>query len=103
MENGLACTLHAIFLFLLTRITGSLPIFNPHRGGFMKLTFRRPRTQLIGAGAFIFISTPAFALFGLGDVVFDPSVYGQAVAEVKQAIQMVSTAKAQFAAIQVNL
>lgn len=69
----------------------------------MKINFRRPRTLLIVAGTFLLLSTPAFALFGLGDIVFDPSVYGQAIAEVKQAIQMVNTAKAQFATIQANL
>lgn len=69
----------------------------------MRINFRRRSTLLIGAGAFLLLSTPAFALFGFGDIVFDPSVYGQALAEVKQAIQMVSTAKAQFAAIQANL
>jgi hypothetical protein len=39
------------------------------------------------AAAVVLTSIPAFAIFGLGDIVFDPSSYGELVAQVSQLSQ----------------
>ena len=47
----------------------------------MKLT--RKRKWFIGAGAAVLLTaTPSFALFGVGDVVFDPTSYAQLVSQL---------------------
>ena len=47
----------------------------------MKLTCKRK--WLIGAGAAVLLTaTPSFALFGVGDVVFDPTSYAQLVSQL---------------------
>ena len=56
----------------------------------MKLSVHARRKVVLATAVLALIATPGFAF---GFIVFDPSVYAQAVAEVKQAIQMVSTAK----------
>jgi hypothetical protein len=37
---------------------------------------------IIGAAALLLIATPSFALFGLGDIVFDPTSYGNLVSQL---------------------
>ena len=69
----------------------------------MKLMIPLPRTKLFRLGAILLAATPAFAIFGIPDLVFDPSVFGQTVTEVEQAIQMVTTAKASLAEFKANL
>jgi conjugal transfer/entry exclusion protein len=44
----------------------------------------------IAAAAAVVTSVPVFALFGFGDIVFDPSSYGELVAEVSQLAQQYS-------------
>jgi hypothetical protein len=51
------------------------------------------------AAAGLLLSTPAFCLFGIGDIVFDPSTFGQAVElvmQAKQAITLANEAKQNF-------
>ncbi len=69
----------------------------------MKLIGNNQRRPLSRAAAFLLLATPAFALFGVGDLVFDPSVYAEAIAQVQQAIQMVQTAQSTLTTIQANL
>ena len=47
------------------------------------MKFTRNRKWLIGTGAAVLLTaTPAFALFGVGDVVFDPTSYAQLVSQL---------------------
>jgi hypothetical protein len=49
----------------------------------MKLTLTKRRKWLIGAGAAVLLTaTPSFALFGIGDIVFDPTSYGSLVSQL---------------------
>ena len=49
----------------------------------MKLNRTNRRTWLIGVSAAVLLtSTPSFALFGLGDIVFDPTSYGSLVSQL---------------------
>ena len=49
----------------------------------MKLPLTNRRKWLIGAGAaFLLTATPSFALFGLGDIVFDPTSYGSLIQQL---------------------
>jgi len=46
----------------------------------MKFPLTNRRKWLIGTGAaLILTATPSFALFGLGDIVFDPTSYGSLI------------------------
>ena len=66
----------------------------------MKLSSHNHRRVVIATAAVAILATPGFAF---GFIVFDPSVYAQAVTQVRQAIQMVSTAKLSLNTIQANL
>jgi hypothetical protein len=66
----------------------------------MKLSVHARRKVVLATAVLALIATPGFAF---GFIVFDPSVYAQAVAEVKQAIQMVSTARLSLNTFQANL
>jgi hypothetical protein len=47
------------------------------------MKFTRKRKWLIGAGAALLLTaTPTFALFGVGDIVFDPTSYAQLVSQL---------------------
>lgn len=49
----------------------------------MKSTLTNRRKLLIAAGAaFLLTATPGFALFGVGDIVFDPTSYGSLVSQL---------------------
>jgi len=49
----------------------------------MKLNLTNRRKWLLGAGAALFLTTmPAFALFGIGDIVFDPTSYASLVSQL---------------------
>ena len=49
----------------------------------MKFTFTRRRKYLIfGAAALAITATPAFAIFGLGDIVFDPTSYASLISQL---------------------
>src|ERR1700751_3461139 len=48
----------------------------------MRFTSRK-RKWLIGTGAAVLLTaTPSFALFGIGDIVFDPTSYGSLVSQL---------------------
>jgi len=66
----------------------------------MKLSVQARRKVVLATAALALIATPGFAF---GFIVFDPSVYAQAVTQVRQAIQMVATTKASLNTIQANL
>ena len=49
----------------------------------MKFNLRKHRKWLIGAGAGLFlVATPSFALFGVGNIVFDPTSYASLVQQL---------------------
>jgi hypothetical protein len=63
----------------------------------MKFPFTNRRKWLIGTGAaLILTATPSFALFGLGDIVFDPTSYGSL-------IQQLTTLQMQYNTVKNNL
>ena len=63
----------------------------------MKFPFTNRRKWLIGTGAaLILTATPSFALFGLGDIVFDPTSYGSL-------IQQLTTLQMQYNMVKNNL
>jgi type IV secretion system protein TrbJ len=48
----------------------------------MKLTLTKRRKWFIGGAAVLLTATPSFALFGIGDIVFDPTSYGSLVSQL---------------------
>jgi hypothetical protein len=49
----------------------------------MKLNLTRRRKWLVGTGAaLLLVATPSFALFGVGDIVFDPTSYASLVSQL---------------------
>src|ERR1700755_2488344 len=48
----------------------------------MKLNLTKRRRWLIGGGLLLLTATPSFALFGLGDIVFDPTSYASLVSQL---------------------
>ena len=63
----------------------------------MKLTLGNRRRWLVGAGAALLLTaTPSFALFGIGDIVFDPTSYGSLV-------QQLTTLQMQYNTVKNNL
>lgn len=51
----------------------------------MKLTPKLRRSLVLGGIAFGLVATPSFALFGVGDVVFDPTNYAELVTQATTA------------------
>ena len=47
----------------------------------MKIT-RKNRKWIIGGAALLLTATPSFALFGIGDIVFDPTSYASLVSQL---------------------
>ena len=63
----------------------------------MKITLTTRRKWLLGTGAaLLFTATPSFALFGIGDIVFDPQSYASLV-------QQYTTLKSQYTMLQNNI
>ena len=48
----------------------------------MKLNVRKHRKWIIGGAALLLAATPGFALFGIGDIVFDPTSYASLVSQL---------------------
>jgi type IV secretion system protein TrbJ len=48
----------------------------------MKITLSKRRKWLIGGAAVLLTATPSFALFGIGDIVFDPTSYASLVQQL---------------------
>ena len=59
----------------------------------MRFSFKSPvgKAVLVTGIALGLGAAPAFALFGLGDIVFDPTSYGELVAQVSQMASVVTT------------
>src|SRR5579859_3657539 len=52
------------------------------RGAFMKLMMTKRNKYLLTGGLFLLAATPSFALFGIGDIVFDPTSYASLVSQL---------------------
>lgn len=48
----------------------------------MKFHLNNRRKWIIGGAALLLTATPSFALFGIGDIVFDPTSYGSLVSQL---------------------
>ena len=57
----------------------------------MKITVNRRNKYLITGGLLLLTATPSFALFGLGDIVFDPTSYASLVQQATTAINQFKT------------
>ena len=52
----------------------------------MKLKLNRRKKCLIAGGLLLATATPGFALFGVGDIVFDPTSYASLVSQATTAL-----------------
>ncbi|MCU1323042.1 MAG: hypothetical protein JWM43_2691 [Acidobacteriaceae bacterium] len=48
----------------------------------MKMNIKKRRKWLLGGGLLLLTATPSFALFGIGDIVFDPTSYASLVSQL---------------------
>ena len=62
----------------------------------MKMQIKHPRKWLIGGGLLLLMATPSFALFGIGDIVFDPTSYASLVSQL-------TTIESQYKMLQNNI
>lgn len=62
----------------------------------MKIQLKHPRRWLIGGGLLLLTATPSFALFGIGDIVFDPTSYASLVSQL-------TTIESQYKMLQNNI
>jgi len=76
----------------------------------MKIKLTRRNLGIIAGGLFLAAATPGFALFGLGDIVFDPTSYGELITQYKtqyssylQIVSQTQTALNQLKTIEANL
>ena len=59
----------------------------------MKLSLKNRRRWLIGGGLLLATAMPSFALFGLGDIVFDPSTWAEAAATATTTVSQLEAFK----------
>jgi type IV secretion system protein TrbJ len=59
----------------------------------MKLTVGKQRKWIIGSAALLLMATPGFALFGIGDIVFDPTSYASLVQQLTTLQMQYNTVK----------
>src|SRR5882757_5821086 len=57
----------------------------------MKITITKRKKYLITGGLLLLTATPSFALFGLGDIVFDPTSYASLVSQATTALNQLKT------------
>lgn len=62
----------------------------------MKFNVKIPRRWLIGGAVLLLTATPSFALFGVGDIVFDPTSYASLVSQL-------ATLKTQYTMLKNNI
>ena len=70
----------------------------------VKAALGKRRNRYILGGALLFCTaTPSFALFGLGDIVFDPTSYASLLTQVSTLSRMYTTATSQYNTMVANL
>jgi type IV secretion system protein TrbJ len=57
----------------------------------MKVNIKNRRKWIIGGAALLLAATPSFALFGIGDIVFDPTSYASLVSQATTALNQLKT------------
>jgi type IV secretion system protein TrbJ len=57
----------------------------------MKFTMKNHRRWAIGGAVLLLTATPSFAIFGLGDIVFDPTSYASLVSQATTALNQLKT------------
>ena len=62
----------------------------------MEITPKLRRNLIVGGVLFAFVATPSFALFGLGDIVFDPTSYASLISQL-------TTLQTQYSMLKTNL
>jgi len=67
----------------------------------MKLS--RKRQWIIGGALLFCTATPSFAIFGLGDIVFDPTSYASLVSQLSTLTKMYTTASGQYTSFKNNI
>ena len=60
----------------------------------MKLSLTKRHKWIVAGVVILGTATPGFALFGFGDIVFDPTSYGELVSQLSTMAKMLTTAKA---------
>ena len=60
----------------------------------MKVRLKKHHLYFMTAGLLLLAATPSFALFGLGDIVFDPTSYGSLVQQAATALSELRTMEA---------
>ena len=69
----------------------------------MKVNLNKRRKWII-AGVLLFgTATPSFAIFGLGDIVFDPTSYASLVSQLSTLTKMYTTASGQYTSFKNNV
>ena len=62
----------------------------------MPITPKMRRNLIVGGGLFAFVATPSFAIFGIGDIVFDPTSYASLFSQL-------TTLQTQYSMLKNNL
>jgi hypothetical protein len=60
---------------------------------------KRKTRWIVGGVLFLGTATPSFAIFGLGDIVFDPTSYASLVSQLSTLTSMYTTAKNQYSSM----
>ena len=58
----------------------------------MKFNLTRKKQWILGGALLLCTATPSFAIFGLGDIVFDPTSYASLVSQLSTLTKMYTTA-----------
>jgi hypothetical protein len=57
----------------------------------MKFTIKKRHTWIAGGAFFLLTATPVFAIFGIGDIVFDPTSYASLLSQAATALNQLKT------------
>ena len=69
----------------------------------MKFTLTRKKQWMLGGALLLCTATPSFAIFGLGDIVFDPTSYASLVSQLSTLTKMYTTTSNQLTAYKNNI
>ena len=58
---------------------------------------------MLGGALLLCTATPSFAIFGLGDIVFDPTSYASLVSQLSTLTKMYTTANSQYTSFKNNV
>jgi hypothetical protein len=69
----------------------------------MKFNLTRKKQWILGGALLLCTATPSFAIFGLGDIVFDPTSYASLVSQLSTLTKMYTTANSQYTSFKNNV